>query len=365
MKMNSSGMIERIFDANLLSLIDKFNVNTQYQRLDSTHIKSNMKQGTRLGLLVATITKFLKALSRVDNEASTESPWNRGRNTPTGTASPPTTLSARIPTTPGSPCPKRPKTFVSLSSGSSPRENVARLEEYKLMVRVFGEQCVVKEPASGSDLEPTVAVKDPKEVVCDGARQPSDPDAGYSGHKGKGYQAQICETFAPDADPNDKPLNLAAHVNPRTASGQDCDAPELVIEVLAAKNIPPGTPEADTSYGRDANHVFAMKNGVNLISPAAGGNSKKDEEADTPEAFVLGIRDFIQPESAGREHLADLEPCPEETAAEAASSRLPNLSDFGSTDLGVILTCPMGHAPERFEANDADDGGRAYFNLEG
>jgi hypothetical protein len=25
----------------------------------------------------------------------------------------------------------------------------------------------------------------------------------------------------------------------------------------------------------------------------------------------------------------------------------------------------MGRAPERFEANDADDGGRAYFNLEG
>ncbi|MDR1295975.1 MAG: hypothetical protein LBO05_01090 [Deltaproteobacteria bacterium] len=91
----------------------------------------------------------------------------------------------------------------------------------------------------------------------------------------------------------------------------------------------PGTPEADASRGRDANRFLAMRNGVNLISPVAGGNSKKDEEAGAAGAVVLGVGDFIQPESAGREHLADLEPCPEETAEAAASSRLPNLSDLG------------------------------------
>jgi hypothetical protein len=107
-----------------------------------------------------------------------------------------------------------------------------------------------------------------------------------------------------------------------------------------------------------------MRNGVNLISPVAGGNSKKDEEAGAAGAVVLGVGDFIRPESAGREHLADLELCPEETAAEAASSRLPNLSDFGPAGLGVIPTCPMGRTPERLEANDADDDG-ARFNLEG
>ncbi|MDR1296458.1 MAG: hypothetical protein LBO05_03620 [Deltaproteobacteria bacterium] len=153
-------------------------------------------------------------------------------------------------------------------------------------------------------------------------------------------------------------------MNPRKTSGQDRDAPELVALDLAAKNIPPGTPEADASRGRDANRVLAMRNGVSLISPVAGGNSRKDEEAGAAGAVVLGVGDFIRPELTGREHLADLEPCPEETAAEAASSRLPSLSDFGPADLGVIPTCPMGRAPERFEANDADDGG-ACFNLEG
>jgi hypothetical protein len=129
--------------------------------------------------------------------------------------------------------------------------------------------------------------------------------------------------------------------------------------------MPPGTPEADTSRGRDASRVLAMRNVVNLMSPVVGGNSKKDEEVGAAGAVVLGVGDFIQPESTGREHLADLEPCPGETAEEAASSRLPNLPDFGSADLGVILTCPMGRAPERFEADEADDGGRARFDLEG
>jgi hypothetical protein len=80
-------------------------------------------------------------------------------------------------------------------------ENVAGLEERTRTARVFGERRVAREPTSGSDLEPTVAVKDPKEVGRDGARRPSDPDAGCSGHQGKGRQARICETLDPDADP--------------------------------------------------------------------------------------------------------------------------------------------------------------------
>ncbi|MDR1295974.1 MAG: hypothetical protein LBO05_01085 [Deltaproteobacteria bacterium] len=80
-------------------------------------------------------------------------------------------------------------------------ENVAGLEERELTAGVFGGRRVAREPASGSDLEPTVAVKDPREAGRDGARRPSDPDAGYSGHQGKGRQARICETLDPDADP--------------------------------------------------------------------------------------------------------------------------------------------------------------------
>jgi hypothetical protein len=197
MKTNSSGMIERIFDANLLSLIDKFNDNTQYQRLDSTHINSNMKQGTRLGLLVTTITKFLKALSHVDNEAFDGIPLEPQAKHTDGNSNPADHFADKNSGRARKPLPKAAKDMCQLVVRFESEENVAGLEEHKLTARVFGEQRVVKEPASWSDLEPTVAVKDPKEVGRDSARRPSDPDAGYSGHKGIGPSGPDLRTVRP------------------------------------------------------------------------------------------------------------------------------------------------------------------------
>ena len=44
-----------------------------------------------------------------------------------------------------------------------------------------------------------IEVKPPKEVPSDSLQIPSDPDAGYSGHKGQGYQVQILETYSREA----------------------------------------------------------------------------------------------------------------------------------------------------------------------
>ncbi len=41
-------------------------------------------------------------------------------------------------------------------------------------------------------------------------QNPSDPDAGYSGHKGKGYQVQVAETY--NKDEEDDGLSLITHV---------------------------------------------------------------------------------------------------------------------------------------------------------
>jgi hypothetical protein len=36
-----------------------------------------------------------------------------------------------------------------------------------------------------------ITVKPAREVFCQSWQNPSDPEAGYSGHKGQGYQAQL------------------------------------------------------------------------------------------------------------------------------------------------------------------------------
>jgi hypothetical protein len=63
------------------------------------------------------------------------------------------------------------------------------------MARVLGEQCVVAAEGTGeADQTMTARMKDPKDVPCSYVQFPSDPDAAYSGQKGKGYQVQMAET---------------------------------------------------------------------------------------------------------------------------------------------------------------------------
>ena len=57
-----------IFEAVTDNLAEAFKVDTSQQRLDSTHIKSNMKRLGRIGIFVETIHKFLVNLKRRDKE---------------------------------------------------------------------------------------------------------------------------------------------------------------------------------------------------------------------------------------------------------------------------------------------------------
>ena len=65
---------------------------------------------------------------------------------------------------------------------------VSGMSSYKLMARVLDEQCEVK---PGEEGPAQVSVKPPKKVPSDSLQNPSDPDAGYDGHKGQGYQVQV------------------------------------------------------------------------------------------------------------------------------------------------------------------------------
>jgi hypothetical protein len=57
---------------------------------------------------------------------------------------------------------------------------------------MFTEQCLVEKDDNGA----RVVIKTNKDVPSDSLQNPSDPDAGYCGHKGKGYQMQVMETYS-------------------------------------------------------------------------------------------------------------------------------------------------------------------------
>lgn len=90
---------------------------------------------------------------------------------------------------------------------------------------------------------------------------------GYSGHKGKGYQVQIAETYCKDEEKNSTELSLITHVNVQSAHESDANALIPYIEDTEKRGIKPKEALADTLYGGDNNHEEAGRKGVDLIAP--------------------------------------------------------------------------------------------------
>jgi hypothetical protein len=113
-------------------------------------------------------------------------------------------------------------------------------------------------------------------------QNPSDPDATYSGHKGQGYQVQLAETCHAD---NEVQLILAAV--PQTAVTTDGESLLPLLKDLAARGHQPQTALADASYGSDENVQEAAVLGVELVSPVCGRKEQDALDHLGPEDFVL------------------------------------------------------------------------------
>jgi hypothetical protein len=216
----------RLFSEITKKLVDKFKVELGFQRLDSVHIESNMKKAGRLAIMSATVKKFLIALKRKEPESfellskDLVDPYKIGEKSGYGCFGRcrPSERVALLATV------AKDLHWLVEKFQSHPR--ISEMPEFKLVARVFSEQCVVVEdnyysvrdeadfgPYSSredeevwgddDDDEPPPAKearpKDPKDVSSESLQYPTDLDASFDGHKGKGYQAQIAETYTPQS----------------------------------------------------------------------------------------------------------------------------------------------------------------------
>jgi hypothetical protein len=151
-------------------------------------------------------------------------------------------------------------------------DTVSDMAAYKLLVRIFTEQCVLEKANDTT----SVLIKPNKEVPSDSLQNPSDPDAGYCGHNGQVYQLQVMETYAPDKS---QP-NLITHVKVEAAHESDANALLPAIEDAAKRELAPGELLADSLYGSDDNLEKAQTLGVEVVSPAMGAQSQPISLAD-------------------------------------------------------------------------------------
>jgi len=284
-------------DAITIKLVEVLGIKIDRQRLDSTHIFSDMASFGRTRLMGVAIKRFLTQLRRhnkADYDVLDESLRNRY-------------------------APGVSQLFADTKKDSESRrllrQQVAEdmyfliklfadnaqhngKDTYKAVERIFYEQCEVHEDKVG--------IK--KKTGGNVMQNPSDPDASYDGHKGPGYQAQISETCNPQNE-----VQLITSVIPQTAAEADSNAVEEVLDNLTANDLLPDELLVDTAYAGDDNVQLAEEKGVELVGPVPPGSGKSNDD----EYEQLNIDDFSIDEATEE-----------------------------------VVCCPAGHKPQSSEHNN-------------
>ena len=317
-------------------LISELDLDISKQRLDSTHIMSDMATFARTRLMGITIRRFLVQLKRYGREHYDSLPEElRVRYEVSQGA-----LFGSVPSEKRSPLRQEvAEQMYFLITRFSGITDIESRTTYKNLVTVFNQQCDLIEPkkpvekhvggnggddqtddgkntpilppkntdkktvpddktknleapsntSDSSDLNKSkdedtrVAVK--KKTGGRVIQNPSDPDATYDGKKGAGYQVQFSETCS---DNND--VQIITYACPETACESDCNAVFPALDKLEKDQRLPDEMLGDTLYGSDANVVESEKRGVNLISPVSGKPPKEPPEDPTPKQERLAAR---------------------------------------------------------------------------
>lgn len=297
-KLSTERIYREIFDSSLKTLTTLFDVHPEKQRMDSVHIQSNMRHLGRIGLFVKTIKTFLRNLKRqyrilfdqLDNTL-THRYLSRKNESLFSMVKP--SESARTLDQLAEDLFTLTHRFVSVSG-------VNNMGSFKHLVRLFREQCTVSEEAGSA--EKRAVARPNKEVPSDSLQNPSDPDAGYSRHKGKGYQVQVVENYSEEKESGQ--LSLFTHVAVQSAAEHDANALLPALEELQKRGISPKEMAVDSLYGSDLNCEQAKRwYGVEVIAPVMPGNRKRMGLADftiDDQGRVISCPEGISPQTVKR-----------------------------------------------------------------
>jgi hypothetical protein len=272
-----------------VKLVDILEIKIDKQRLDSTHIFSDMASFGRTRLMGFAIKRFLTQLNRhnqQDYNALDES--LRQRYAPgihrlfgdTGKDNESRRLLRQ----------QVAEDMHFLLRRFADTAKHGRKDTYKALERVFYEQCEVHEEK--------VCVK--KKTGGNVMQNPSDPGATYDGHKGPGYQVQLSETCNPDNE-----VQLITCAIPQTAAESDANSFGEVVKDLEANDLVCDEMLADTHYTSDQNVQLAQEHGIELVGPTPPGSGGPQD------TYQLNIDDFNVDEETEE-----------------------------------LICCPAGHAPE-------------------
>lgn len=294
-----------------VGLVDQLDLKIDQQRLDSTHVFSDMASFGRTRMMAVTNKRFLTQLQRHDAAGFDALPEAlRRRYAPS---------QAKLFASKGLSAEQRTRSRQQVAEDM--RDLINRFADhpghnsrpsYRALVTVFEQQCEI--------VEDKIVIKAKTGGAC--VQNPSDPDATYDGHKGQGYQVQLVETCS---DENEVQLILTAL--PQTAADHDAAALAPVLADLKEKDLLPEVMLADTAYGSDENVQKAAELGVELVTPMPGGE---------PESAAPAPSDAPAATAATEPSDKPLSPAPEKLT----------IDDFAVDErTGKVTACPAGRIP--------------------
>ena len=281
-------LVRNVFDNVRDTAIKKLGLSARDQRLDSTHIISNIRTRGRLALFSNTLTVFLKSLdeqqfSKVPKKIrqwhTTESEGWFGLG--------PAEQKVKLE--------QLAQYIYRLIVIFANDEQVKSNEPYQLLDRLFHEQCEIKKtsgPDGDSSKGSSIQVKKRPEGAT--LQSPYDPDASY-GHKGSGYSLHIAETCN-----NERKTEIITDYEVHGAARSDMGKALSVVERLDAAGLKPDTLFADGGYPSVPSALKVVEQDIEFLAPVN--------------------RSRLSDEVVGR-----------------------NLFQFDSE--GFAVRCPMGHSP--------------------
>ena len=294
-------LASQIMQRVTVKLVEKLELDVRQQRLDSTHVQSNMATFGRTRLMGVAIKRFLIQLQRLDRSAYSELPEElRKRYEPSrhqlfgGWKKDDDWTAHRIAVA---------QEIHLLVERFSQIEPFCSHSSYQMMAQVFQQQCEVK-------LDKVEVRKAPGGNIV---VNPSDPDATLDGHKGSGYQIQLSETCRPNNE-----TQLIVSAIPEQAHQSDSAAMKNVLCDLNKNKLLPEEMLADTAYGSDENFCRCQSYGVGLVAPVPGKCSEQKASGE-----VFSETDF---------------PYEEREVTDGYGKK--HINPF-------ITTCPAGHTPHR------------------
>ena len=379
----TDGHAKKLVEVLVDKIIERWAIDTTRHRIDSTQIVSNMKVLSRLGLFVTTIEQFLARLARKDRDM--------GRAAAGG-------FVAALPKRFHENYLDRRGYFADAKSSVARRrlgrcagdlwylidrfrgnKDVAKLQAYKRMVRLFDEQCTIGDRACDEEGAPAVCLTEPPEAPTDDSAAAANDD----------------ETPRADAAREETPGAKAEHDEPLRAKRQDNepprteahgDEPAAVVAVKDAKEIAGDSLQNPSDPGA----TFSGHKGVGYQTQIA-----ETCHADNP----FQVIDYVEVEGAHvsdqhaprriHENLAARGHRPEESFVDSGyvsgeniieaqrqgidlkgpvTGKKPDpekltLADFECNGQRTeIQRCPAGHAPIKQKPSRTDGATNAYFD---